>query len=67
MQSPPASAEELAALEAQIDGWLERESMENSAIDAFERDTGDLARWYVRLLGEEKDIWTAWLTLGQRT
>ena len=67
MQSPPASPEELVALEAQIDGWFERELAENSAIDAVERDIGDLVRWYVRLLGEEKDVWTAWFTLGQRT
>jgi hypothetical protein len=67
VQSPPASPEELVALEAQIDDWFERELAENSAIDAVERDTGDLVRWYVRLLGEEKDVWTAWFTLGQRT
>ncbi len=67
MQSPPASPEELAALEARIDDWLARESSENPAIDAVERDTGDDVRWFVRLLGEEKDVWTAWLTLGQRT
>ncbi len=67
MQSPPASPEELAALEARIDEWLESESAANPAIDTVERDTGDIVRWYVRLLGEEKDVWTAWLTLGQRT
>lgn len=67
MQSPLASPKELAALEARIDSWLESESAENPAIDAVERDTGDLVRWYVRLFGEEKDVWTAWLTLGQRT
>ena len=72
MQSPPASPEELAALEARIDDWLARESADNPAIDAIERETGDpnserSVRWYVRLLGEEKDVWTAWLTLGQRT
>jgi len=67
VQSPLASPEELAALEAGIDDWLARESAENPAIDAVERDTGDHTRWFVRLLGEEKDVWTAWLTLGQRT
>ncbi len=67
MQSPPATPEELAALEACIDEWLEAEAADNPVIDAVERGTGDACRWFVRLLGEEKDVWTAWFTLGQRT
>ena len=67
MQSPPASAEELAALEAHIDAWLAAEQEENPAIEAIERSDDDLTRWFIRLAGEEKDVWTAWWTLGQRT
>ncbi|MEM7141568.1 MAG: YbjN domain-containing protein [Actinomycetota bacterium] len=67
MESPPATPEELAALEARIDAWLAAELEANPAIDAVERSTDDVVRWYVRLLGEEKDVWTAWWTLGQRT
>ena len=36
-------------------------------IDAVERGGPGERRWYVRLLGEEKDGWTAWWTINQRT
>ncbi len=67
MQSPPATPAELAALERRIDEWLAAEMADNPAIDAVERAEGDVIRWYIRFLGEEKDVWTAWWTLGQRT
>ena len=67
MQSPPASPDELAALERHIDGWLNAEMEANPAIEAVERSDDDLERWFIRLRGEEKDVWTAWWTLGQRT
>ena len=67
MQSPPASAEEIAELEGRIDRWLAAQMQENPAIDAVERSDDDLVRWFIRLRGEEKDVWTAWWTLGQRT
>ncbi|MEQ8843154.1 MAG: YbjN domain-containing protein [Acidimicrobiales bacterium] len=67
MQSPPASPEELATLEAHIDEWLAGEMAENPALEAVERSEDDIVRWFVRLRGEEKDVWTAWWTLGQRT
>lgn len=67
MPSPPASAEELAAYERHIDEWLAAEMEANPVIEAVERSDDDLTRWFVRLRGEEKDVWTAWWTLGQRT
>ncbi|MDW3220160.1 MAG: YbjN domain-containing protein [Acidimicrobiales bacterium] len=67
MQSPPATAEELADLEARIDAWLAAEMAENPALEAVERSPDDIVRWFVRVRGEEKDVWTAWWTLGQRT
>jgi hypothetical protein len=36
------------------------------AVLAVEHDP-DLARWYIRLKGEEKDVVTIWLTIRQRT
>lgn len=67
----PATSEELDALEARIDAWLAAEQAENPMIDAVERGEraiGDPRRlWYVRLLGEEKDVWTAHWTVNQRT
>jgi len=69
--TPPATSEELDALEARIDAWLAAEAAENPTIDAVdrgERAVGHQQRlWYVRLLGEEKDVWTAYWTINQRT
>ncbi len=67
MESPPATPEELAALELRLDQWLTAEAVDNPAIEVVERHPGEERRWYVRLLGEEKDIWTIWFTLRQRT
>ncbi|MGI8661815.1 MAG: YbjN domain-containing protein [Acidimicrobiales bacterium] len=55
---------ELAAIAERIDSWAHRQLEENQAVAAVERD-GD--RWWVRVNGEEKDVFTIWLTLGQRT
>lgn len=62
----PAPAEELAAFEAMIDAWADRELADNPTVAAVDRDR-ELRRWYVRLKGEEKATSTVWLTLGQRT
>ena len=65
--SPPATPEQLDDLETRVDLWLTAEAAENPMIDAVERGAPGERRWYVRLLGEEKDVWTAWWTLDQRT
>ena len=37
------------------------------AVEKGEREVGHQQRlWYVRLLGEEKDVWTAYWTINQR-
>lgn len=59
-------------LRSRIDGWLEEFAAENQAIAAVDRGTSDETsfgepRWYVRMIGEEKDFTTVWFTLGQRT
>src|SRR5690606_38612330 len=63
---PPATPDELRALEALIENWLERERNDNPVLAAVDRDP-EHTRWFVRLLGEEKDYTTVWFTLGQRT
>jgi hypothetical protein len=63
---PPASEAELAALEEQIDGWLAELREDSPVIVAIDRGEPDEHRWYVRLVGEEKDFTTIWLTLRQR-
>ncbi|MCQ3808456.1 MAG: YbjN domain-containing protein [Acidimicrobiaceae bacterium] len=67
MEPPLATPAELAALEQRIDRWLAETEATNPLVDAVERSTDDIVRWFVRVLGEEKDVWTAWLTLRQRT
>lgn len=66
--STPSSSEELDAIEARIDGWLVTQREENPVVVAVERDreSGE-RRWFVRLRGEEKDVFTIWFTLRQRT
>jgi hypothetical protein len=66
LETQPATEEQLDALEATIEGWLERERQGNPVLAAIDRDPS-LRRWFVRLRGEEKDFTTVWFTLGQRT
>jgi hypothetical protein len=57
----------LADLEADIDRWLATFAGSNPAVRAVDRADGDERRWFVRMEGEEKDVTTVWITLGQRT
>lgn len=62
----------LGDLRRRIDGWLDEFADGNPLIAAIDRGTSDDTtfgepRWYVRMVGEEKDFTTVWLTLGQRT
>ena len=66
------SVAEVADLVAVIDAALERFREEHEVVLAIDRGTTDGTRfgeprWYVRMAGEEKDVITVWLTLGQRT
>ena len=61
-----ASTEELAALTQMIQRWTQKEQETNPLLAAVDYDP-DLARWYVRMRGEEKAIITVWLTLRERT
>jgi len=64
--------ERLDGLRERIDAWLTEFADSNELVAAVDRGTSDdtrfgEARWYVRMVGEEKDFTTVWLTLGQRT
>jgi hypothetical protein len=63
----PLRPEELDALEARIDDWFAREAADNPMIAAVDRGERGERRWYVRVNGVEKDTFTLWFTLGQRT
>lgn len=56
-----------ARVEGEIDRWLEAFAAGASNVLAVDRGEPDDHRWFVRLAGEDKDITTVWLTLGQRT
>jgi len=67
MTHPPASPDELDAAAGRIEAWMQRQLDDNPAVAAVERDPTEVRRWFVRLLGEEKDVFSVWFTLGQRT
>ena len=57
----------LTDLEAQIGRWLAAFADATPTVRAIDRAAGDGRRWFVRMAGEDKDVITVWLTLGQRT
>src|SRR3954452_416775 len=67
MALEPLTDDELDALEQRIDAWVGREQRDNPAIAAVDRGEPGERRWYVRMRGEQKDTFTIWFTLRQRT
>jgi hypothetical protein len=64
----PHTPDDLDAIEARIDAWLAAQLDENPVVAAVERDTeSGERRWFVRVRGEEKDVFTIWFHLRQRT
>lgn len=66
------AGDRLDDLRQRIDAWLTEFADGNELVAAVDRGTSDDTpfgepRWYVRMVGEEKDFTTVWLTLGQRT
>ena len=68
MTQRPASDAELDDLSARIEAWLDRQLADNPVVTAVERDeeSGE-RRWFVRVRGEQKDVFTVWFHLRQRT
>ena len=68
MTTDPSTEAELAALAGRIEDWLARQLAENPVVAAVERDeeSGE-RRWFVRVLGDAKDVFTIWFHLRQRT
>lgn len=63
-----SSPEELATLAATIEDWLAVQRDENPIVAAVETDPDpETRRWFVRVLGEEKDVFSIWFHLRQRT
>jgi hypothetical protein len=58
---------ELDAVEALIDAWATRQLDELDVVQAVERGEPGERRWFIRVTGEAKDVFTIWLHLRQRT
>jgi hypothetical protein len=67
MTQDAATPEQLDELQATIDAWLETQLAENPTVAAVDRDESGERRWFVRLSGEQKDTFTVWFHLRQRT
>ena len=63
----PSEPEVLAQLEATIDAWLLTQAKENPAVMAVEANVDGPRSWFVRMQGEEKDVFTIRFKLRQRT
>jgi Putative bacterial sensory transduction regulator len=68
MTQRPSTEAELDALAGTVEAWLEVQRRENPVVAAVERDeeSGE-RRWFVRVRGEAKDVFTIWFHLDQRT
>jgi hypothetical protein len=60
--------DELDGLSLMIETWLHRQLEDNPVVAAVERDdeSGE-RRWFLRVRGEQKDVFSIWFQLGQRT
>ena len=68
MTHDPSTEAELDALAGRIEAWLARQLEDNPVVAAVERDeTSGERRWFVRVRGEAKDVFTIWFHLRQRT
>ena len=63
----PASPAELDEIERRIDDWATRQLAEGNCVASVERAEAPLRRWYIRVTGEEKAVFSIWLTLQQRS
>ncbi len=66
------AADELAAIVEVIEQWIRESLVDHPLVTGIDRGTSDETvhgepRWYIRMLGEAKDVTAVWFTLGQRT
>lgn len=63
---PASSAEDLERIAALIDGWVHRQ-IDEPWVAHVERGEGSEPRWFIRVNGEEKDVFSIWFMLRQRS
>lgn len=61
-----ASPDELDRYESVIDEWLQQQVDDNPVVAAVERGEVGERRWYIRVAGEQKSVFSIWFTLRQR-
>lgn len=65
-----ATRQERERVEGLIDRWLAEQLAANPVVVAVEKHVDPLVgdrRWFVRIHGEEKDLYTVWFALRQRS
>ena len=62
-----ADRSQLDEIESLVDSWLAEQLAQNPVVAAVERGEPGERRWFVRVTGESKDIFTIWFTLRQRS
>ena len=67
MSRDPASPQELDRLSAVIERWMDEQVAENPVVATWERLPGGQRRWFLRVTGESKDVYTIRWHLRQRT
>ncbi len=63
----PASPEELERIASVIEAWMDDQVEANPMVLTWERIEGERHRWFLRVKGEEKDVYTVRWQLRQRT
>ena len=58
---------EIEAVADRVARWLAAQKYEHPLVAEAQRVPGEVPRWYVRLLGEQKDAIAIWFTLRERT
>lgn len=67
MVTPPSTIDELNDLEATISAWAENERRDNPVVASVEADESSERRWFIRLHGDEKSVFSVWFHLRQRS
>lgn len=67
MSPDPASPQELDRLSASFEQWMTEQVADNPVVATWERLPGSERRWFLRVTGEAKDVWTIRWHLRQRT
>jgi hypothetical protein len=65
--SDPASNDELDRLSTVLETWMAEQVEDNPVVVHWERIPGDQRWWFLRVTGEEKDVYTIRWYLRQRT